>query len=270
MRKHAAQILILGLVLLVGAACAPEGETPEAGAEVRLVEGTRSEPGFPEARLSFDAPDPGVVLPDTAVHADLDLTGYELAVPTPGGASRGLAMSEQGQHVHVILDNEPYRAIYDAERAVDFTGLTPGLHVLRAFPSRQWHESVKTPGAFAWTYFFVQDTSDGPSFDPEAPLLTYSRPKGIYEGSASDSIMVDFYLTNAELGPDAHSVRLTVDDTLSFSITTWAPHYVLGLPGGQHTFKLDLLAPDGTLVPSPLNTTTRTITVADDEAESES
>lgn len=269
MKKYATELLVLGLVVLLGAACTPEQETSEAGVEVRLVEGTRSEPGFPDAHLSFDAPNPGVVIPDTAVHADLDLTGYELAVPTEGAEIRGLAMSDRGQHVHVILDNEPYRAIYDAEQAVDFTGLTPGLHVLRAFPSRQWHESVKTPGAFARTYFFVGDTTDGPAFDPEAPLLTYSRPKGTYEGAAADSIMVDFYLTNAELGRDAHSVRLTVDDTLGFSITTWAPHYVLGLSDGQHTFKLDLLAPDGTVVPGPLNTTERTITVARGEGDPE-
>ena len=35
-----------------------------------------------------------------------------------------------------------------------------------------------------------------------APLLTYSRPKGEYTGAGAESIMVDFYLTNATLGPN--------------------------------------------------------------------
>lgn len=30
--------------------------------------------------------------------------------------------------------------------------------------------------------------------------------------------MVDFFVTNAELGPDAHSGRLTVDDTLVYDL----------------------------------------------------
>jgi hypothetical protein len=108
----------------------------------------------------------------------------------------------------------------------------------------------------------VENTISGATNDPGAALLTYSRPKGTYEGADADSVMVDFYLTNVELGPDAHSVRLTVDDSLSFSITDWAPHYVLGLPDGEHTFRLELLDPAGTLVPGPFNSTERVITVS--------
>lgn len=266
MEKHVSQLSTFGLVLLVAVACAPDAETPEAGAEVRLVEGTRAEPGFPDAQLVFDAPGRGAVVQDSTVVAELSLTGYELAVPTEGAEARGLALSGQGQHVHLIVDNEPYRALYDLDSGIELGDLSPGHHVLRAFPSRQWHESVKSPEAFAWTHFFVEDTMGGSTFDPEAPLLTYSRPKGAYEGSDADSVMVDFYLTNAELGPDAHSVRLTVDDSLSFSITDWSPHYVLGLADGEHTFRLELLDADGTLVAGPFNSTERVITVSGTQA----
>lgn len=122
---------------------------------------------------------------------------------------------------------------------------------------------MKGDGAFASTWFAVGDTAGGQGRDPEAPLLTYSRPKGTYSGADADSIMVDFYVSNVEIGPgdDQHRVRLTVDDTLSWSLTKWAPHYVLGLAPGEHVFRLELLTPEGSVAPGPFNATERVITV---------
>lgn len=243
------------------------GGQTEADREVELVEGSPSEPGFPEASLQIEAPEPGASFEEGTVEARLSLEGFELGASTPGLEDRGLAFSENGQHVHFIVDNEPYRALYDLGDPVEVSGLDPGRHVLRAFASRQWHESVKSDGAFAATWFTVGDDGEVEAWDPEAPLLTYSRPKGTYAGADADSVMVDFYLSNAEIGPgdDQHSVRLTVDDSLSWTLTEWAPHYVLGLDEGDHAFRLELLAPDGTVVPGPFNSTERVITVESDD-----
>ena len=43
----------------------------------------------------------------------------------------------RGPHLHLILDNEPYQAIYDVSRAIELDKklLTKGTHILRAFPS---------------------------------------------------------------------------------------------------------------------------------------
>lgn len=241
------------------------GGGEQAGADdgVRFVEGERAEPAFPEASLTIDAPAPGTVLEGDTLEARLSVDGFELAAPTPGADARGLALSDRGQHVHFIVDNQPYRAIYDLSGPVRVSGLEAGTHVIRAFASRQWHESVKSPDAYAATWFVVGDTAGAGEFDPDAPLLTYSRPKGSYSGAGADSVMVDFYLRNVEIGPaaDQHSVRLTVDDSLSWEITRWAPHYVLGLAPGEHTFRLELLGPDGSVVPGELNTTERVITI---------
>lgn len=243
------------------------------GAEerVRLVEGDRSAAPDQPVRLSFQAPVPGTLAPDGSLGARLALTGFPLGQPTPGADERGLALSEDGQHVHFIVDNEPYRAVYDASKRVRVEVVEPGLHLLRAFPSRQWHESVKSEDAFAATWFYVPsddaaaDTArtPEPAYDPEAPLLTYSRPKGTYVGSDADSVMVDFYLTNVEIGPEPglHRVRLTVDDTLSWDLTRWVPHFLLGLGEGEHTVELDLIAPDSTVVEGPYGSAERTIRV---------
>ena len=56
---------------------------------------------------------------------------------------------EMGPHVHLILDNQPYQAIYDIEQPIILSDLTPGTHTLRAFPVRPWHESFKNDGAYA-------------------------------------------------------------------------------------------------------------------------
>lgn len=270
MGRYTRAIGTLTAAVLLAASCG--GEEP---GEVRLIEGQRSSPErYEDVDLSFQAPVPGTIAPDGSLSARLALTGLQLGVPTAGSERRGLAMSEEGQHVHLIVDNEPYEAIYDVTGRVPVEVARPGYHLLRAFPARQWHESVKVGDAFTTTWFVVPDTSAegdttlaaGPPFDLDGPMLTYSRPKGEYAGSEADSVLVDFYLTNVSIGPgpEAHRVRLTVDDTLSWDLTSWAPHYLLGLPSGRHRVQLQLMAPDSTPVPGPYNTTRRTITVRRD------
>ncbi|MDT8436671.1 MAG: hypothetical protein RRA92_07930, partial [Gemmatimonadota bacterium] len=147
----------------------------------------------------------------------------------------------------LILDHEPYRAIYDVSEPVLYEDLSPGAHVLFAFPSRAWHESVKSEGALAVRRFTVGGGGGAAAagaaadFDPGAPFLVYSRPKGTYVGADADSVMVDFYLGNTRLGPDAHTVRLTVDDVLEAPLTAWVPHFLVGLPAGEHRIRLELL-----------------------------
>lgn len=273
MRGTTRAIGLLAAAALLAAGCGDDEE------RLRLVEGERSGGDLENVDLSFQSPVPGTIAADGSLSARLALRGFRLGDPTAGAEDRGLALSDQGQHVHFILDNEPYRAVYDLSTPTAVEGAEPGYHLLRAFPSRQWHESVKAPDAFATTWFFVPDTTaeadtvtaeadtavagQPPFFDPGAPLLTYSRPKGEYAGSDADSVMVDFYLSNVTLGtgPSDHRVRLTVDDSLSWDLTTWAPHYLLGLPDGRHTLRLELMADDSTVVEGPYNVTERTITV---------
>lgn len=245
------------------------GETGADG--LQLVPGERSEASFPEAAVEITAPPEGAALDTANPTARLSVRGFELGAPTPGAEQRGLARSENGQHVHLILDNRPYQAVYDTAGAIQLAGapLDPGIHVLRAFASRQWHESVKSTGSFAMTHFFVGDTTvEGVNtqvpYFPDQPLLTYSRPKGTYEGAGADSVMVDFFLTGAELGPDGHKVRVTVDDTASWTIERWAPHYLVGLSEGQHQVRLELMDPELQPVPGAFNTTERTISVVRD------
>src|SRR4029450_5299546 len=73
---------------------------------------------------------------------------------------------DPGNHVHVILDNEPYIAVRDLSKPINLNELAqqtlghdlpPGTHVLRMFPSRAQHESVKEGKSFALIVFHYQE-----------------------------------------------------------------------------------------------------------------
>jgi hypothetical protein len=132
---------------------------------------------------------------------------------------------------------------------------------VRVFPSRAHHESVKDAGAFATVTFVYQSPTEGFAFDPRAPLLTYSRPKGC--NVAGSRVLLDFFVTNATLAADGTRVRYAIDDAVTGDIASWAPHFIENLPLGEHRIRLTLVGADGAPIAGPFNDTTRTITVAE-------
>ena len=209
--------------------------------------------------------------------------------------------TKMGNHVHVILDNQPYEAYYNLDREFELRNVSDGDHTLRVFPSRPWHESYKNDGAFQMVRFTVRNggadnakpatTNTGQQMSnvnsnantaptPEGkdmqnsnagevnqarPLLTYSRPKGDYKGGDADTIMIDFWLANTKLVGDGgeHRVRYTVDGGEPKFIDKWEPIWLSGWANGKHSVRLDLVDRDGKLVDNGgFNSTTREITVA--------
>ncbi len=225
---------------------------------VRVVAGEREPIEGPAPTLRILAPRSGQRIARGDVMVRLQLRNWALA-PDPGA------------HVHVIVDNEPYIAVRDVSQPLNLTqlvhdnlghDLAPGTHVLRVFPSRGHHESVKTPGAFAMTVFTVGQPTEGFSFDADAPLLTYSRPKGCY--TAGQRVLLDFYLTNTELSETVNRVHYVIDQGgLEGDITEWTPYWIENLPAMEHTIQLSLVDAQGQPVPGPFNATTRTIRVAE-------
>lgn len=149
--------------------------------------------------------------------------------------------TKTGNHVHVILDNQPYEAYYNIDSAFELRNVADGEHTLRVFPSRPWHEAYKNNGAFQMVKFTVKNggadaskptttntgntmanantaptpegkdmqNSTAGAVDPTKPLLTFSRPKGEYKGADADAIMIDFWLTNAILAGDDLPIERT-------------------------------------------------------------
>jgi hypothetical protein len=203
-----------------------------------------------------------------------------------------------GNHIHVILDNQPYEAYYNLDQEFELRNVSDGEHTLRVFPSRPWHESYKTEGAFQMVKFTVKggnadankptttnsgntmansnantsaaaegkdmQPSTAGTVDMEKPLLTYSRPKGEYKGADTDAVMIDFWLANARLkdkGGD-YRVRYSIDGGEAKYIDKWEPIWLTGWTAGKHKVKLELVNKDGNPVDNGgYNSTEREITI---------
>lgn len=173
---------------------------------------------------------------------------------------------DMGPHLHVILDNQPYIAVYDLNQPLVLSDLSPGTHTLRVFASRPWHESFKNEGAYAQTTFHIFTKTDDNNPDPTQPLLTYSRPKGNY---GAEPILLDFYLTNAPLHLVAQEnsqdeiadwrIRCTINGS-SFVIDRWEPIYLKGFKPGKNWVQLEFLDEQGNTVKNAFNNTVRVIT----------
>ncbi len=170
-----------------------------------------------------------------------------------------------GPHLHVLLDNRAYQAVYDTSQPLIFNDLEAGTHTIRAFASRPWHESFKNDGAFVQTTFHVFTKTQDNSPNPELPLLTYSRPQGTY---GAEPILLDFYLTNAPLHFVAQTdntddiadwrIRCTVNGD-SFVIDRWQPLYLKGFKPGKNWVQLEYLDDKGDPVPNVFNNTVRIV-----------
>lgn len=224
--------------------------------------GAASDDPTPAPTVKFLAPTKDQVIPkDKAADfvVKLDVKNWQTAMGS--------------QHVHLILDNHPYKPIYDTKAPVklsDLLGgdpLNEGEHVIVAFPSRANHESVKTKDALAMLTFWV-GKKDKPQIDLKKPMLIYSRPKGDYKGMMASHVIVDWQLVNDTLGEGKDHVHITVTgpgiaDKLEAKAEKFGPPYFLdNLQDGAYQVKLELMSGAGAdmkVVPGAWNSTTRTI-----------
>jgi hypothetical protein len=187
---------------------------------------------------------------------------YELGVQTDDAESVMCANSDKGQHIHLIIDNEPYIAKYEAtfdQPMVD------GEHHILTFLSRSYHQSIKTDQAHRAVKVNVSNNSFSSPQDITEPMLFYSRPKGTYTGRAeTENVMLDFYPVNAPLGSE-YQVKADVNGK-EFMIDEWKAYYLKGLPMGENTITLTLMMGDS-IVDTPLNPVIRTFTLQPDLTE---
>lgn len=220
-----------------------------AGCAQRSQEGEELAPAG-GVTLRLISPAAGETVAGPSVEVRFELTGYEVYYDST---------KKMGQHIHFILDNEPYIPHYTTDPFV-FANVPAGTHTIRAFPSREWHESIKDSTAFAMVTFHVGQPDGQNTPELGAPLLTYSRPKGEYAGEMAKRVLVDYWLENCELGPEAYRVRMRIDETAR-EFLRWEPYWAEGLAPGEHRISLELIGPDGARVPGPFNATNRVFTI---------
>ena len=232
---------------------------------IRLTE-VKDSPEFPDAKIEIIKPKTGDFIIPGKVKFDFKVDNYPLGNQTQDAKDKMCANSKQGQHIHFILNNGPYTALYEAKNEVE---LEEGHYTLLAFLSRSYHESIKSKNAYAITQFIVgkpqsidtlitEDYETGELYKTEIayfpndkkqqinlklnsnPYLFYSRPKGTYTGADTKKIMLDFYLLNTDLSDSGNKVKLMVDTT-EFIISKWVPYFIEGLSMGEHKISLTLI-----------------------------
>lgn len=171
---------------------------------------------------------------------------YELTKMTMDMTMGECANSAKGQHIHYILDNKPYIALYKPENTVNLA--INSEHYLLSFLSRSYHESVKNPAAAVLLHFKIDGQGNYIKLpDATTPMLFYSRPKGEYVGKDTQNILLDFYVKNAVLAANGYKVRLSINDR-QFILNQWKPYFLKNIPSGNVKFKLELLDNNGNKV----------------------
>jgi len=245
-----------------------QAPAPPPAPPVQLSEGTPSpDPTPPLPTVAIIAPAKGKVIAAekaSDLEVKLDVKNWKTA--------------QGDSHVHLILDDRPYKPIYDPKTPVKLSELSggeplaEGQHILVAFPSRANHESVKTKGALTVSEFWVGKAPGTRTQDPNKPLLIYSRPKGEYKGDMANRVLIDFQLANTTLAPDKNKVHIAVtgpgiEGERAVDVTKFGtPYYLENLQDGSYSVKLELRGPDGAPLPGPWNSTTHPFTIAHEAA----
>jgi hypothetical protein len=248
--------------------------------KIKDMMAARGEQDQAKPTLKIVSPAKDAVINGSTVEVKLNLSGDLKGYMPHKDPATG-----KGNHIHVILDNQPYEAYYELGQPFELRNVIAGKHTLRVFPSRPWHESFKNDEAFQLVMFTVKGGGDASKptttnsgqtvannnananaspatpregkdvsastagdVDPSKPLLTYSRPKGEYKGEDADPIMIDFWLSGgAKLKGDGGEfrVRYIIDDDDAKYIDKWEPIWLSGWTNGKHTVRLELLDKDG-------------------------
>lgn len=199
---------------------------------------------------------------------NFEVNNYDLMNQTKDADAKMCANSGKGQHIHFILDNEPYAALYEPKHEV--TLKKGSEHYLLAFLSRSYHESIKSPGASLVYHFKVDDNGNVKQLDdPKEPMLFYSRPKGQYVGTDNTTnLLFDFFVWNTEISENgnhvlAHIKGNNVDTTMV--VTEWQSYFLHNMPMGTPSIKLTLVDAEGNKLEGAMTEVTREFTLATEE-----
>lgn len=252
----AAIFLIAGVAAAIGISSSKIDKPASAATAITIAPLTGS-PDFPDAEISLLSPANKATLKPGIDTFTFGVKNYQLGAQTPDAPQKMCANSAKGQHIHFIMDDGSYVASYSPKIAAD---MKPGHHVLLAFLSRSYHESLKHKKSYLLEEFNVGGVTKS-DFDAKAPHIFYSRPKAEYTGDQETKrVMLDFYLVNCDLSSNGYKVRATINGK-QFMITKWQPYMIEGLPLGDSKVKLELLDKKGQLVKSPYNGVERTFTL---------
>ena len=140
----------------------------------------RGEQDSASPALKITEPKEGATVngPDVKLKLELsgDLKGYEPHKDPSTG---------MGNHIHVILDNEPFEAYYNIHEPFELKNVAEGQHTIRVFASRPWHESYKNDGSFQMVSFTVKGGGDA-----SKPTTTNTGEKMADQSNANKKVIM--------------------------------------------------------------------------------
>jgi hypothetical protein len=248
---HIYSVLILSVAISAsGCNNSPKektAEVQEANVEKQPIMLTPASlsPEYPGATLKINKPSNEKVGTDsTKLAFSFSVNNYELKAQTADNQTKACNNSDKGQHIHFILDNQPYKALYDPKN--DVTLLNGTEHTLLCFLSRSYHEALKNKEAAAILHFKIDENGKYKQLAaPTEPMLFYSRPKGDYAGKDTANLLLDFYIANCSLSDtgyyvNAHITNVDKGTDTTFKITQWKPNFIQNLGVGKCKAELTL------------------------------
>lgn len=132
--------------------------------------------------LKFVEPRDGATVTGSTVKVKLSLAG-----DLKGYKPHKDPATNMGNHIHVILDNQPYEAYYNLDEPFELRNVSEGQHTLRVFASRPWHESYKNEGSFQMVAFTVKGGGDAsrPTTTATGEKMADNKSAGNMNASAS-------------------------------------------------------------------------------------
>ena len=245
-------VLIFAILLMIGSGC--KNDNTQNNSNSTPARTTMENPveylGSGTPRYNLYAVEPTDEFKDASIDSwsykdgrfDFRIGGssYQLKAQTSDRGDLMCANSDQGQHLHVIVDNQPYSAQYDA--SFDFK-ISDGQHHLLAFLGKSYHESIKTPEAHIARLIDVKDGNITNEWNIPTPSLFFSRPKGTYVGEDAKKVLIDFYPVNINVGEDA-KIKMQINGE-QYYLYEWKPYFIEGLPYGDNTIGIQLVDLNG-------------------------
>jgi hypothetical protein len=123
--------------------------------KIKDMSAQRGEQDAASPALTIVEPKEGSTVSGSTVKLGLKLAGDLKGYQPHKDPATGM-----GNHIHVILDNQPYEAYYELGRPFELRNVSEGAHTIRVFASRPWHESYKNEGNFQMVSFTVKGGGD--------------------------------------------------------------------------------------------------------------
>lgn len=203
------------------------------------MDGLPTDPTQPVS-VRIISPRPREIVPTTVVDLFLQVDNYVLA--------------EEGNRLHVFVDNEPPVPWTDVTRPFALKGLNQGGHSVRVLAVRPDGSSLRQPGAFAMVHFYVKRKDFQNYTDPGLPFLTVNQPApGAVQLDANERLCFDYWMHNVDFSAGT-GIKLRYKlDTYEGTLSEPGPVLWSNLQPGRHKLLVELYDAAGQPLFGPFN-----------------